>query len=83
MTNLEWIRTLSSKDLALIMNGEIKNISMAYTNSLGAIELWLNCERVDCTVEKCVFKNEPIMCRVCWSRAKRVEGEPQTEREGE
>lgn len=82
MTNLEWIKTLSSKDLALIMNHEIHNITKSYTSSLGAIELWLDSERVDCTVENCVFKNEPIMCRVCWSRAKRVEEEPQ-EREGE
>ena len=75
MTNLEWIRTLSSKDLALIMDHEIKNISKSYTSSLGAIELWLDSERIDCTVENCVFKNEPIMCRVCWARAKRKEGE--------
>ena len=77
MTNLEWIRTLSAKDLALIMDCEIHNITKSYTSSLGAIELWLDSERVDCTVENCVFKNEPIMCRVCWARAKRAE---QTER---
>ena len=38
-------------------------------------ELWLDSERIDCTVENCGFKNEPIMCRVCWARAKRKEGE--------
>ena len=75
MTNLEWIRTLSAKDLALIMNHEIHNITKSYISSLGAIELWLDSERIDCTVEYCVFKNEPIMCRVCWARAKRKESE--------
>lgn len=75
MTNLEWIRTLSAKDLALIMDHEIHNITKSYTSSLGAIELWLDSERIDCTMESCVFQNEPIMCRVCWARAKRKESE--------
>ena len=55
MTNLEWIRTLSAKDLALIMVYEIHNITKPYTSSLGALELWLDSGRIDCTVESCVF----------------------------
>ena len=70
MTNLEWIRTLSAKELAQIMDNDILKISQSCTNSCDAIELWLNGERVECQVQDCLGRQYPNMCRVCWGTTK-------------
>ena len=65
MTNLEWVRTLDAKELAELMNNEIQKVGAACTSSLEAIEVWLNGERIECSIEKCVFKNTN-RCKACW-----------------